>query len=767
MEKNKVEKIVFCVLLIVSVLHLANTLFFPNTISAIEEVLGEGIDSHTGPLQNNTEIVQELNLDRTISALSFRVATYMQTFENGQLNLEIINQKTNRTVQANSWRAEELLDNAWLRQKVNLDAGEYKLKFTTSNFEEGKLLALYTTSTVPESNRCYIQNAKQDYAVGLSLAYVEYRYMISECAVIVLVATLAYSVYKRAKKLILTAISVVAVSAIFCLIGGNFSANVALQVILYYSLIAFVCLFTILNLYLEEFRNTYKKIKEQLSAKKVATFIVESILAIFFGTAIEYLGSVANSTAFIWHKAIFWSAVLCCSAICFRIIKSGEKYKLIFVAVAITGSSLMSVFLPAAPVTWDEQIHYARTVQLSQGTTAYLSEAESAVYNLYISDSYSLAERKEEREYFESLHQNGVYSESKISVVSFLSSIAYFPQCVGMWVGQILCFPFWGEYIMGRLVSAMTFILIVYLAMLQLKSASLILAVIALFPTVIFQASTYTYDAWVIAMLAFSCSYFVGALQKPQEKITTREINLMLVSMILGCSAKAIYGLLALVFILMPRSKFESSSEHRKYCIKVCITTAFILLTFIVPIVFSGGLGVGDVRGGSDVNAQEQFVFVMKHPIQYAVILFNFLKGYLALENSGGYISFMAYAGGGIAHVLLMVLFVVVTLTDRSKADESYNTVFIKAGSALIIFTVICAIASALYISFTPLMSQTINGCQARYLLPLLFPIAALCGNCSLRIAPKEKCYYVIIYSLVMYGLFGSIWTVIFSRYTL
>lgn len=764
MGKNGVEKFIFCVLLIVSVLHLANTVFFPNVI-AIEETLGEGIDSHTGPLQNNTEIVQTLKLERPISALSFRIATYMQIFEEGQLELEIVDKKTNKTVQSGFWSAEKLIGNAWLRQAGKLDTGEYELKFTTSNFEGQKLLALYTTSTDSENRECSIQGEKQDYSIGLSLAFVEHRYMVSESALFVLVAVLVYSIYKRSRKFILTAVPVVVISSAFCLMEKQISG--AFKVSVYYALIVIVCLYTILRLYSSELRSKCKKIGQWLSLRKVRSGILEFIIVVFVSVSLEYCGSRLKGIPVIWHRAFFWTTVFLCITICIHIIKSERNYKLIFVAVAMTGSMLMAVFLQVTPVTWDEQIHYARTVQLSQGTTSYLTEAENAVCNLYISDSYSLAQQKEDREYFDVLHRNGVYIESKSSFSNFYSSIAYFPQCVGMWIGQILRLPFWGEYIMGRLVSAMTFILIVYLSMLRLKSASLILAVIALFPTVIFQTSTYTYDAWVIAMLAFSCACFVGALQSPQEKITTKEINLMLISMILGCSAKAIYGLLALVFLLMPRSKFTNSSEYRKYCMKVCITTVFILLTFIIPIIFSGGLGVGDVRGGSDVNAQEQFLFVLKHPVQYAVILFNFLKGYLALENSGGYISFMAYAGGGVAHVLLMVLLVVVTLTDRSDVDEAYNSVFIKVGSALIIFTVICAIASALYISFTPLMSQTINGCQARYLLPLLFPVAILCGNCSLRIAPKEKSYYAIVYSLTMYGLFGSIWTVIFSQYTL
>ena len=318
MGKNGVEKFIFCVLLIVSVLHLANTVFFPNVI-AIEETLGEGIDSHTGPLQNNTEIVQTLKLERPISALSFRIATYMQIFEEGQLELEIVDKKTNKTVQSGFWSAEKLIDNAWLRQAGKLDTGEYELKFTTSNFEGQKLLALYTTSTDSENRECSIQGEKQDYSIGLSLAFVEHRYMVSESALFVLVAVLVYSIYKRSRKFILTAVPVVVISSAFCLMEKQISG--AFKVSVYYALIVIVCLYTILRLYSSELRSKCKKIGQWLSLRKVRSGILEFIIVVFVSVSLEYCGSRLKGIPVIWHRAFFWTTVFLCITICIHIYK--------------------------------------------------------------------------------------------------------------------------------------------------------------------------------------------------------------------------------------------------------------------------------------------------------------------------------------------------------------------------------------------------------------------------------------------------------------
>ena len=50
-------------------------------------------------------------------------------------------------------------------------------------------------------------------------------------------------------------------------------------------------------------------------------------------------------------------------------------------------------------------------------------------------------------------------------------------------------------------------------------------------------------------------------------------------------------------------------------------------------------------------------------------------------------------------------------------------------------------VATALYISFTPLGHSTINGCQARYLVPMLAPLLLLVTGQRFNIIKNKTIY--------------------------
>ena len=69
---------------------------------------------------------------------------------------------------------------------------------------------------------------------------------------------------------------------------------------------------------------------------------------------------------------------------------------------------------------------------------------------------------------------------------------------------------------------------------------------------------------------------------------------------------------------------------------------------------------------------------------------------------------------------IALAILVVLAFLDRD--DRGIKTGVMRVSTILGSFAGIVLFTTAMYVAFTPVGSQEINGCQPRYLIPLLFP---------------------------------------------
>ena len=186
----------------------------------------------------------------------------------------------------------------------------------------------------------------------------------------------------------------------------------------------------------------------------------------------------------------------------------------------------------------------------------------------------------------------------------------------------------------------------------------------------------------------------------------------------------------------MGKHKFKDQSYRRKYVIACISVIILICFTLMLPFLLNVG-SYTDVRGGSDVSTTGQISYILHNPFEYAKTLLYFMADYTSFAQASYYSSFYAYvsiyshASGPISFcataTLLIVLFC--AFTDKGECDDFKKVGWYKllmVGSA---FATLVLIASALYITFTAVGSQTIAGCQWRYIVPSLFPLLYCAGS--------------------------------------
>ena len=155
------------------------------------------------------------------------------------------------------------------------------------------------------------------------------------------------------------------------------------------------------------------------------------------------------------------------------------------------------------------------------------------------------------------------------------------------------------------------------------------------------------------------------------------------------------------------------------------------------------------------------------HPIQYTKILTKFILGkYLSFQNDLQMVfNTFGYLGQSFFGTISFIFLWFVAFTDKRKYDSwvIYNRV--KMCMIVLQTVIMLLIATALYISFTPVGYESVNGCQARYLLPLYPGFFLMIGTNKMRNEISEKIYNggIIVVNILI--LLLSAWQVVVKCY--
>ena len=389
----------------------------------------------------------------------------------------------------------------------------------------------------------------------------------------------------------------------------------------------------------------------------------------------------------------------------------------------IVGSMLSCMFIVLLPnrlnISYDDQIHYKNIVALSHYPDKSVSVAEDDYYlscfvpqlknscdvkdksyHNIINDSYS-------KRTSVGYNQNNTYK----SVVDMPVAIAIMILIrIGLNLSLI---------ILGAKLAGMLFYLyIVYRGMKHLKNGKMVVAAASTMPGAMFIIANFNYDYWLIGLTLYSTCYIVGEYQNPDKYIKIKDFVYIIASTLLGIAVKVVYIPLLGIIAFLPKKKFEKKKGIVAFRCFFCGIVICAIIGFAI-LIFGGGLGIGDTRGGEEINAMGQIKYILSNPLQYTKTLLTFIKDYWSIKKIPDYNTATAYlmkpAGywGYVAAFMLLVM-----LYDRS--DNNTVKWYLSASSILIGFITSCMVATALYVVYNPVGSLSIVGCQARYLFPII-----------------------------------------------
>lgn len=504
-------------------------------------------------------------------------------------------------------------------------------------------------------------------------------------------------------------------------------------------------------------------INKHVVVRRALYFVCGFMVAGLLGVAAFCLASSLGLFIFGVAKSVFAFALAGCGFLVFANRKNLGLYpERVFVPVGICLGIFFAVLAPVQPVvSFDDQIHYDHAIGLSFLSSAEYTKAdvEMLAYPEIEGSPYQHL-RFSENEYGVLLNElNALGNEHAFSSDGFYSSwgyrsldylsLGYIPNAIGLWLGRLLHLPFVGVFLLGRISGVLFFFTLVYFAVKRLKSQKILALAFALLPSVLFISGSYSYDIWVTGWLLFGFLRYLSWLQSPDEKLSFKEVALILLVFVIGLGPKAIYFPIFFLLLFIPKAKFPSKCFAKRYRIAVVVSALLVLSTFLLPFVVQGP-GTGDARGGSDVNSTEQVMFVLEDPLRYAGILANFLSGYLSIESSATFTNHLGYLGASTLGALPLVALLLVAVSDSGPANYPYAKWRYRLGALALLIGTSALMASALYVSYTAVGSETVAGCQGRYLLPLIVPFLSLFFNSKMRNENSRALYSLVVLSVSM-----------------
>lgn len=400
---------------------------------------------------------------------------------------------------------------------------------------------------------------------------------------------------------------------------------------------------------------------------------------------------------------------------------SGKHPEYLFFALVAGLGTLVILSSPInIGISWDDQIHYEKAEVIPDiitGKRAAVDEKVIHSFGPYLDDfNFSKENRIRAKEEYNSLYRSG-QTAGKSGEIIGVGTIAFLPYDAAIIAGRGLGLPFTVIFRLAKIVNLLTYATIVVAAAKKLKAGRVLMLMIGMMPTAWFMATNYSYDPWVIGWTMYGFCYFVSFLQDKERKINGYDMLLMIGASVIGCLPKAVYLVLMFPLFFMPSRVFKNKKQHIFYVLMLFLGGFLLLGTFALPMLVKGA-GTGDARGGSDVNATEQIRLILSNPVWYAGMLSRYIVQFINPVYAKEYLQNYDFYGILNFGKITFGLYLIVAVFDKNgEKSKRWFDVPISIFTFLICMVLV---ASALYITFTPVGLDTVNGCQRRYIIPAL-----------------------------------------------
>ena len=453
--------------------------------------------------------------------------------------------------------------------------------------------------------------------------------------------------------------------------------------------------------------------------------------------------------------------------------KPDFKSPRLYYVTILSALGLLFVFLVPPFQSPDEQTHLYRAYQLSEGRLIakklrygagdVLPASLSASFNSYAYLLFQPDTKLDIAQHKDSLDKSldsKQRSETRFENTAPYPPLAYLPQVIAISIGKLFSVGPVALLYLARLANVFVWVLLLWLCMKRQPRIALPLFAFALLPIVLFQSASASADVMTAGLaIFFTLELLLIATKK--SFITRSDSILLLATGVALALCKMPYILLVLLVLVIPTNQF--SSVKKSWLLKLTM----MLVPFAVALLWTLLSLKSFVNLRETANTPAQLSFILHQPLQYAIILFN---TYLTGPSDSLYMQMIGILGWldtkltfwsmllSFGAVLLATIGVVETKKYRLPSPVQ------RIAALTVLGLIICAISTALYLTWDAPGARLIDGLQGRYYVPLIGVIViATMGLMGLKASQQKNVSY-ITYTMLALSI-ASILTSLVARY--
>lgn len=338
-----------------------------------------------------------------------------------------------------------------------------------------------------------------------------------------------------------------------------------------------------------------------------------------------------------------------------------------------------------------------------------------------------------------------------------LHPIMYLIPAIAITIARILHFNFIKMYYFGRVFNLLAYTGVVYVSVKRTPKFKVLFTLTASLPMALELATSYSYDAFVIAMTLLYASKVVYLIYESDE-VYIADILYLGITMALLAPAKVVYCLLGIWVYVIPREKFNSKKAYLRWNGSVLLCAGLSVFLLEVANISNVFLRNGSYMGNSVYSIKD----IVRHPLNMLFICINTL-----VANGWTYIQGMignSLAGGTVVlSNYVPVCFMLLLLCAGVQKNDDYTSLNKK--QKLITAAMACGVCGAVFLIFllsTVSGQNIIRGMQGRYFLPVFIPFMMLLNSDKLiskwndiKLIYVNICLQIIVISEVLM----RIWT--------
>ena len=443
-----------------------------------------------------------------------------------------------------------------------------------------------------------------------------------------------------------------------------------------------------------------------------------------------------------------------------KLVYSGRKIKphIYYLKISILIGIVFSIINPMY-YSLDEKEHFVRAYNMSY-LNFFQEENETTLwpidYNSIIDNPYDIYFPTTYDGFIDNFkYMNKLASSRKEYLIHNSTASPYlFPSYLisstGILFGRIFRFSLPMQFYFGRLFNVIFCSIILSLAIKYSGKYYKLFFAMSMIPLVIFQNASFSADAVtnVFSILALSLTLYY---RNRKEDISIKNIAILLLVYLLSFSSKIAYFPIGILILLIPNKKFHN--KKTAYASKLFVLLCCCIL-FFVGTMYANNIGIVQWHYPG-VDSEQQIKFLIKRPYMFPIAVFNTLNNNLFSQLK--IMVTLGYNGslGDISLLLILLVFAIcIGTTEESNKIKKLDKLYIFLYIILALF----ASMGALYVSFTKVGFNQVQGYQGRYLIPIILPTLLIFVTEKFKINLKDETVIKIISTiLVTYNIISML----------